>query len=90
MGATSVKMLVLLSLFTSVAMSCGDGTYRCVNPHKTVAEDWEHTKTCMDRVKVSDTCYCVHRTEIYADVGDKVEAFKDCCTSFIGYSAREC
>jgi hypothetical protein len=84
-----MKMLVLLSLFTSVAMSCGDGAYRCVNPDDTPAQNWERTKTCMDKVGGSD-CWCYHWAEYYVDVGDNVQAFQDCCSGFDGYSSREC
>ena len=85
-------MLILLSLFTSVAMSCGDDTYRCVNPNATPAQEWEHTETCMARVGVpaADSCYCYQRSEYFAEVRDKVQAFRDCCSSFTGYSSHEC
>jgi hypothetical protein len=86
-----MKIFILLSLFTSVAMSCGNNAYRCVNPQGTVAEDWHHTQLCMDSVGFSDTCYCVHRAETYADpYGDNIQKFKDCCDSYENYSYREC
>jgi hypothetical protein len=88
-----MKMLILLSLFTSVAMSCGDDTYRCVNPDDTVEEDWRHTKLCMEKVGISDTCWCSHRAEYYADVGSddiKIQKFKDCCESYDNFGWREC
>ena len=84
-------MLILLSLFTSVAMSCGNSAYRCVNPDVDPSEDWRHTKLCMERVGFSATCWCYHRAEDYADPsGDDIQKFKDCCQSYDNYSYREC
>jgi hypothetical protein len=84
-------MLILLSLFTSVAMSCGDNAYRCKNPEGTVAEDWHHTQLCMDSVGFSATCYCWGAAETYADPsGNDIQDFKDCCQSYNNYAWVEC
>jgi hypothetical protein len=86
-----MKMLILLSLFTSVAMSCGDNAYRCVNPDGSVANDWHTTQLCMDSVGFSDTCWCSHRAEDYADPsGNDIQDFKDCCDSYLNFAWREC
>ena len=91
MGATPMKMLILLSLFTSVAMSCGNNAYRCASGTSSVEEDWHHTQLCMDKVGFSATCWCYHMAENYADPsGRDIQAFKDCCLSYDNYSWREC
>lgn len=85
-----MKMLMLLSLFTSVAMSCGENTYRCVSPGSAAKEDWRHTKACMDKLGIVDDCYCIHRAETFAVAGNRAEDFKNCCTDFPNYYWREC
>lgn len=77
LSGSPMKMLILLSLFTTVAMSCGDNSYRCVNPDTRVAQDWHHTELCMDCIGISDTCWCYYRAEKYAvPTGDDIQAFK--------------
>ena len=91
MGTTSIKIFILLSLFTRMAMSCGNNAYRCVNPNGSVKEDWHHTELCMKSAGFSKTCYCSHRAEIYADPsGGDIKKFKDCCLSYENFSYREC
>lgn len=88
-----MKMLILLSLFTTVAMSCGDNAYRCVGPSRNAAEDFRHTQLCLKSVGLdeNDTCYCWGSAQDYGDVGsDKAEAFRACCEGYDNYSVREC
>ena len=87
-----MKMLILLSLFTSVAMSCGDAnyTYRCYGAG---ANDWSHTQRCMKKLGIpeGDNCYCWQSYNYFAQTeSDVTQAFRDCCGSFVGSSVRKC
>ena len=82
-----MKMLVLLSLFTSaMALSCSnsDNALRCVDPNgDDSGANWRLTAACMKRVGFEDTCWCYGRAEDYASPSDdKVQAFKDCCGGY--------
>lgn len=91
LSASPMKIVIILSLFATVAMSCGDNAFRCVNPDTSVDQDWHHTELCMDRVGFSDTCWCYHRAETYAvPTGDDIQAFKDCCQSYDNFAYRQC
>lgn len=86
-----MKTVILLSLYISVANGCGNNAYRCVNPAGSVLQDWEVTQSCMTKVGFSDTCWCYHYAENFADpTGDNIEAFKNCCLSYPNYNYREC
>ncbi|KAJ7867812.1 hypothetical protein B0H13DRAFT_1636050 [Mycena leptocephala] len=78
-------------LTCNFSQGCGDNAYRCVNPNGSVEDDWNATKACMDKVGITNTCYCSHRAETYADPdGNNIQKFKDCCDATPNYGWREC
>ena len=87
----SMKTLMLLSLFVNVASGCGSNAYRCVKDGGSVGDDWVVTRACMIKIGFDSTCYCSHMAETYADpFGSDIAAFKNCCSTFSHYHAREC
>lgn len=75
----------------SVVMGCGDNAYRCTKPGNTVDQDWQATLKCMGQSGTTETCWCYHWAENYADPsGGQIQKFKDCCNGMDNYSWREC
>ena len=74
-----MKFLAALLLGASVAYACGDNSYRCKNPDKTVSEMHDVTMNICKNLN-EGTCWCYHWAEDYCDPsGDNIEKFKEQC-----------
>ncbi|KAJ7871567.1 hypothetical protein B0H13DRAFT_2349854 [Mycena leptocephala] len=83
--------IAIVALAATQVKGCGDNAFRCVNPDGSVEDDWNATNACMDKVGITNTCYCSHRAEFYADPdGNNIQKFKDCCDATPNYGWREC
>ncbi|KAF4333973.1 hypothetical protein FBEOM_12209 [Fusarium beomiforme] len=77
-----MHFLKALLLGVPAVYACGDNSYRCKNPDKTVSEMYKVTKNICDELN-EDTCWCYHWAEDYCDpFGDNIKKFKQKCEDY--------